>query len=478
MRRRSFLRASAGAITAVALPPNTAAASAGDTLEVTIRSGPARAGTIRARRNENFGGLLAYNGSIPGPLLRVTHGQRIVVNYSSGADVPTSIHWHGMVLPNDMDGVAGVTQAPVGFGETFRYDFAPGPPGTRWYHDHGFGFAFARGLFGAFIVDDPTDERVDREFVLVFHEVPRRGALEAARRGTSSAPMAEPAGSPEMGRMTSAAMGDEVAYAAYCINGGAYPYGERFAASTGDRVRLRLINASPTSTRYVALAGHEMRVTHADGNPLEQPVTVDVVRIGSGERYDALVEIARPGAFLLQSVASDPLQAAQAATIYTDGMEKAPPMRAPATLDNLRVLSYQLAGGAIEGSTANVAAPRYEFVLAGGGFGNGRWSIDGKLWPQTPKLRVRRDELVTLRFRNTSQMDHPMHLHGHTFSLTEIDGVRLARPLAKDVVLVPAGGTATLAFTGGSPPGRWLLHCHNEVHMVDGMMMEVVYTAK
>jgi FtsP/CotA-like multicopper oxidase with cupredoxin domain len=71
-----------------------------------------------------------------------------------------------------------------------------------------------------------------------------------------------------------------------------------------------------------------------------------------------------------------------------------------------------------------------------------------------------------------------MHLHGHTFSLTEIDGVRLARPLAKDVVLVPAGGTATLAFTGGSPPGRWLLHCHNEVHMVDGMMMEVVYTAK
>jgi FtsP/CotA-like multicopper oxidase with cupredoxin domain len=474
MRRRSFLRTAAGAMTAVSLPRLSARALAGDTLDVAIRSSPARNGLIRGGHDVHYSGLLAYNGSIPGPLLRVMHGQRIRVNYSSFVDVPTSIHWHGMLLPNDMDGVAGVTQEAVRNGGSYRYDFVADPPGTRWYHDHGFGFAFARGLFGVVIVDDPRDERVDREFVLAFHDVPRAGSLEAAQRGTSSAPMSEPMDSPEMGKMASVPMGDEVAYAASCINGSVYPYGKPLAVRTGDRVRLRLVNASPTATRYVALAGHELLVTHADGNPLQRNVAVDVVRLGSGERYDALFEVSRPGAFLLQSVSSDPLQAAQAVMLYTDGMEKAPPMHAAGMLDGLRVLTYELAGGA--GSPAPEAdAPRYEFVLAGGGFGNARWSIDGKLWPQTPKLHVRRDERVTLRFRNTSQMDHPMHLHGHIFSLTEYNGTQLQRPLAKDVVLVPAGGTATLGFTAGSPPGRWLLHCHNEVHMVDGMMMEIVY---
>ncbi|HEY4433024.1 MAG TPA: multicopper oxidase family protein, partial [Candidatus Cybelea sp.] len=466
MRRRCFLRTAAGAMTAVSLPRLGARALASDTLDVTIRSAPARGDLIRGGSNAHYSPLLAYNGSIPGPLLRVTHGQRIRVRYSSFVDIPTSVHWHGMLLPNDMDGVAGVTQEAVRYGGTYRYDFLPDPPGTRWYHDHGFGFAFARGLFGVFIVDDPADEPVDREFVLAFHDVPQAGSLEAAQRGRSAAPMSEPMDSPEMGKMTNVPMGDEVAYAASCINGAVYPCGQHLAVRVGDRVRLRLLNASPTATRYVGLAGHELLVTHADGNPLQRRIMVDVVRLGSGERYDAFVEITRPGAFLLQSVSGDPLQAAQAVMLYTDGMENAPPMHAAERLDGLRVLSYELAGGA--GSPAPVSdttSPRYEFELGGGGLGNGRWSIDGKLWPQTPKLHVRRDERVTLRFRNTSQMDHPMHLHGHIFSLMEVNGTMLQRPLAKDVVLVAAGGTATLGFTAGSPPGRWLLHCHNEVHM-------------
>src|ERR1700722_10646236 len=316
MRRRSFLRTAAGAMTAVSLSRLSARASSGDTLDVTIRSSPARNGVIGSGGDAHYSELLAYNGSIPGPLLRVMHGQRIRGNYSSFVDVPTSIHWHGMLLPNDMDGVAGVTQKAVRYGGTYRYDFVADPPGTRWYHDHGFGFAFARGLFGVVIVDDPRDERVDREFVLAFHDVPKAGSLEAAQRGTSAAPMSEPMDSPEMGKMASAPMGDEVAYAASCIKGAVYPYGKLLAVRNGDRVRLRLVNASPTATRYVALAGHELLVTHADGNPLQRNVAVDVVRLGSGERYDALFEVGRPGAFLLQSVSSDPLQAAQAVMLY------------------------------------------------------------------------------------------------------------------------------------------------------------------
>jgi FtsP/CotA-like multicopper oxidase with cupredoxin domain len=218
-------------------------------------------------------------------------------------------------------------------------------------------------------------------------------------------------------------------------------------------------------------------VTHADGNPLAQPATVDVLRIGAGERYDAHFEVRKPGAFLLQGISGDPLESQQAVLLYTEGMEHAPPRSEPQTLGGLRVFTYEAAGGvgALTKSPRG-APPTYDLALGGGGWENPRWTIDGNVWPNTPKLRVRRGELVTVRFRNTSDMDHPMHLHGHIFALTEVNGAPLLRPLAKDGSLVSAnGGTATWQFTANSSPGRWLLHCHNEIHMIGGMMAEVVY---
>ena len=119
---------------------------------------------------------------------------------------------------------------------------------------------------------------------------------------------------------------------------------------------------------------------------------------------------------------------------------------------------------------------RHEFTLGGGAWESSRWTINGKIWPNTPNIHVHHGDRVTVRFKNTTDMDHPMHLHGHAFSLVEVGGTWLARPLMKDVSLVPAnGGTTTWRFSADSPPGRWLLHCHNDVHMMGGMMIEVVY---
>ena len=116
------------------------------------------------------------------------------------------------------------------------------------------------------------------------------------------------------------------------------------------------------------------------------------------------------------------------------------------------------------------------FALGGGAWGGDRWTINGEIWPKTPKIHVRRGDRVIVHFKNTTDMDHPMHLHGHAFALVEVGGTWLARPLLKDVSLVPAnGGTATWRFSANSPPGRWQLHCHNDIHMMDGMMTEVVY---
>ncbi len=326
-----------------------------------------------------------------------------------------------------------------------------------------------------FVVEDPNDEPADRQFALVFHDVPKWGSVEAAMRGRSAAPMSDPMASGQGMQMT-AEMGDEVAYAAHCVNGAAYPHGKKLAVHLGDRVRLRMLNTSPTQTRFVALAGHELLVTHADGNSLAQPVTVDVLRIGPGERYDASLEVRKPGAFLLQGISNDPLESQQAVLLYTDGMENAPPQAAPQTVDGLRGFSYKAAGGVgAQTKPAMGARPSYDFSLGGGGWGSSRWTIEGKIWPNTPKIRVRRGEVVTVRFTNTSDMDHPMHLHGHIFTLAEVNGMPLVRPMAKDGSLVSARGSATWRFTADSSPGRWLLHCHNEIHMNDGMMTEVVY---
>jgi multicopper oxidase len=421
---------------------------------------------------------IGYNAMIPGPPLRVRYGQRVRVEYLNQSSLQTSVHWHGMMLPNAMDGVAGVTQPPVLQGGRFTYEFAPSPPGTRWYHDHAGKLAILHGLFGMFIVEDPRDEPADVEYAVVFHDVPDMRSVAAAMMGTSRAPMIDPMGSPEMLQMKPGdKMGDEVNYLAHCINGATYPHTTSLKVKVGDRVRLRILNASATQTRYVRLAGHRLRVTHADGNPVPQPVEFDALRIGVAERYDAWFEVSKPGAWLLQGLSSDPLAFQQAMVVYTEGNEKSAPLSSPQWVDGVDYVTYEkLAGGFQSTVDDSGVAIRRAFTLGGGAWGSPRWTINSATWPNVPPISANRNDRILVHFKNTTDMDHPMHLHGHRFSIVEVDGKALAHPLAKDVSLVRANnGTLSWIFDANSFPGRWLLHCHNEIHMMDGMMTEVVY---
>jgi len=473
MQRKKFLQVGVGGMTALALAPLSDRALGSDVAAYTLTAAPMK---FAPAPGTSFDAL-AYNGTLPGPILRVANGQRFRAKYLNKSGVSTSIHWHGMILPNAMDGAVGVTQAAVPPGETFLYEFDAGPPGTRWYHDHGANMGLTRGLFGMIIVEDPRDARPDAEFALVFHDVPRMETVMRAMHGLSHAPMTDPLGSPELlGMRADDKMGDEVAYSAHCINGSSYPGTAPLKVKVGQNVRLRILNANPTQTRYVRLAGHRLRVTHGDGNRLIQPVEVDALRIGVAERYDAWFEVTKPGAWLLQGISTDPLTFEQAVVVHTEGMEHASPTGSSQSLEGVDYFTYEKAGGVATAPLDRTAQIHKELVLGGGEYGSSSWTIDGRTYPHTEKILVKRGDRVIVRFTNKTDMDHPMHLHGHTFDIVEINGKSLLRPLAKDISLVPGnGGTVTWRFDATSPAGRWLLHCHNDIHMMDGMMTEVVY---
>jgi FtsP/CotA-like multicopper oxidase with cupredoxin domain len=520
--RREFIQGAltlgAGAMSWMLVPKLSAREAAREQVDVTLVGRPYG---FAAQTGADFHGL-AYNGRVPGPLLRVRHGQKLRARYLNRTGGPSTIHWHGMLLPNDMDGVPDVTQKPVPNGGEFIYTFRPDPPGFRWYHSH-VGDQIALGLFGPFLIEDPAEARADVEAVLVLHDVPDMSSLRAALAGKSTAAMDVPPGaggmagmrgqgtSPRqgmqmrsmqdmkgmsgMGEMSGmksrdrmargSGMGDEVAYLSHCLSGAAYPHARPLMVRVGQTVRLRILNASPTLTHYVRLAGHQLRITHTDGNPLPRAVTVDALRIGVGERYDAWFEVTRPGAWLLQSLMADPHDRRQSLLIRTPDAAEEEPQLPPSSLQGATCFDYLLAGGERAGDThAASAGPtdaragrgvNVEMTLGGGEPGTWRWTIDGKIWPHAPKVQVRPGDQVVIRFRNPNSMDHPMHLHGHIFELIELGGRRLEHPLRKDTALIPAQGSAAWRFIADAPPGRWLLHCHNLVHMMDGMMTEVDY---
>jgi multicopper oxidase len=452
-------------MSAFALAPLAARAASDDLVTYRLTAAP-------------LGNGIAYNGTIPGPVLRVTHGQRVRVEYVNRSPIATTIHWHGMILPNAMDGAAGVTQRAVAENGAFVYEFTPDPPGTRWYHDHAAQMGELRGLFGAFIVEDPREERADVEYVVVLHDVPDMASIRAAITGTSRVPMIDPMGSSEMDAMRAGErMGDEIAYLSHRVNGKTYPNGAMLRVKVGDRVRLRILNASGTQARYVRLAGHRLRVTHADGNPVPVAREFDVLRIGLAERYDAWFEVTKPGAWLLQGIYDGPLAFQQSMLVYTDGMEHAAPMGSPIMLDGLDVLSYEKIAGGYGGRLRTGITRDAHYTLGGGDWGSSRWTMNGATWPDVPPLTLQRSDRARVRFTNKTDMDHPMHLHGHTVRVVEIDGRPLAHPPLKDTALVGSnGGTLAWDFEPGRFPGHWLLHCHNEVHMIDGMMTEVTYS--
>ncbi len=419
-----------------------------------------------------------YSDKIPGEVLRARKGDLVEVTVENGLDEATSIHWHGIAIVNSMDGVPGLTQPDIAAGSSFTYRFVVPDAGTYWFHPH-HGLQLDRGLYAPFIIDDPDDAEVDVEHVLVLDDwldglgtTPEIELVRIREMGASMEGMSEG----EMGGMsmaTSSLLGGDAGDAVYphhLING--HPLSDAFTLDpmprVGDRVRLRFINAASDTAYRVAIGGHRVTVTHADGFPVV-PVEVDAFLIGMGERYDVTVEV-RSGAWPIIALAEgkDSRSAAVLRSRDSSATQSPDLLSSLAELDGewLRYSSLRAADRvALSLPTGIRSIP----INLTGGMSGFDWGIDGRPFGQHEPIEVDEGEWLTLAITNTTSMWHPIHLHGHTPQLTDVPG-----GVRKDTVNVLPGDTVRLTFPADNP-GEWMLHCHNAYHLEAGMATVLSY---
>jgi multicopper oxidase len=422
----------------------------------------------------------AYDEAVPGRELRITAGDVLRARVRNTLPAETSVHWHGVALRNDMDGVPGITQSPIGLGGEFTYEFTVPDPGTYFFHPH-VGVQTDHGLYAPLIVDDPDEPgSYDVEQVVVLDdwtdgvgEDPDAILRRLLRSGHGMGGMPGPGmgGMPGMqGASRLLPLGPDtgdVDYPLYLANGRIATAPPAIRARPGQRVRLRLVNAGSDTAFRVGIGGHRMTVTHTDGFPV-RPVDIDTLLIAMGERYDVTVTLG-DGVFPL--VASAEGKQGQALLLLRTGSGETPmPDVRPRELSGrlLRLSDLQ--------ATDDVALPvrgpdRALPVRLGGGMMNYRWTINGRTFDDMQPLRLRQGERARLRFANRTMMYHPMHLHGHTFQVLG-PGWRVGP--RKDTVIVLPGQTIAVDLVADNP-GQWAAHCHNAYHMAAGMMTVLSY---
>lgn len=224
----------------------------------------------------------AFNGQVPGPEIRVTEGDKVRIKFTNNLPKATTVHWHGLDLPNAMDGVPDVTQEAVKPGESFTYEITATPAGTRFYHTHGSTMGDEAqqsdmGLSGSFIVEPKGYQKPDKEYTVVLDD------WRLGKNGFNQA-MADM----NMDGMGNGNMAMNMDYNLFTINGMAFPDTKSMNVKKGEKIRIRLINASASTTHPMHLHGQQFKITATDGNPVPEAaqLTRNVVTLNPGETYD------------------------------------------------------------------------------------------------------------------------------------------------------------------------------------------------
>ena len=429
MNRRDFLLA----LAATALAPATGwAAPSAMRLKaepVTARLLPDGQGVTR---------MLGFNGSTPGPEIRVRQGDRVAVTFENGIDRDSAVHWHGIHIDNAMDGVPGLTQSAVKPGETFDYVFDMPYAGTYWYHSHERSWEqVAMGLYGPLIVEERDPPRVDHDITVVLDDwrLTRSGELEAnfGNRHDFS----------HDGRLGNFAR--------------ALP--SREAVRRGDRVRLRLINAATARIFQVKIGGGAGRIVAHDGMPLAAPEPLGELELAPAQRTDVILDVAATVTFSFLT-RREPYELGK---IAVQGANPAPidapvaPLSSPdipaPDRKKARRLTLAMQGGAMSGMG---------MMRGSGNF----WAFNGHSGlPDAPWQRFERGETALITMRNDTAFPHGIHIHGHHFHELGEDG---APGHYRDTTLVDPRRRRDVLCVFDNP-GKWLIHCHTLAHQASGM---------
>jgi len=409
-------------------------------------------------------------GDSPFPVLRARAGEEMRAQLINNLQEHTSIHWHGVRVPNAMDGVPYVTQMPVLPREQFTYAFVPPDPGTFFFHPHCNTVAqLGRGLAGVLVVEGDELEPFDDDVVLVLKD------WRVAKDG-SFLPFLTVEGAARSGSFGTLRT----------VNGKVAP---RIVVAAGANIRVRLVNADSTRVGDLGIAGTTASVIAIDGNAI-QPFALETWRLGPAMRLDLALRTPENGGeiTLVDYFASEPVTLV---TLVAEGQQRRTNSFVPAALkvpnfpepDLANARNHQLrlsatAAASIYPELAPIVLPdgrKIDMMDALCATPRTLWAVDGKTWPQAgheqmppPLLTFTRGESVRIEFLNTTPHVHPMHLHGHTFKV--ISSSRLARPVHwADTVLVMPNERVQIAFVADNP-GNWMLHCHIIEHQDTGMM--------
>ena len=416
----------------------------------------------------------AFAGQVPAKEIRIRKGQTFRAPVTNNLPQETSVHWHGLAIPNNMDGVPVLTQPPIPPGGNFTYEWVAPQTGTYYLHSH-VGTQLDRGLYGPLIIEDPNEKAdYDDELVLVLDDwIDGTGTnpdqvLEKLQK-TGMKPMEQTPGAGVTPTTPLGTDGGDVTYPYYLINGRVTTDPQVKDYRAGQRIRLRIINAGGDTAFRVAVPGSQLNVTHTDGFPVV-PQRTDSVILGMGERADAVVTI---GSSVPVVAAPEGKDGYVQLNLRVNGKpadvnveEFVKTLRATPTLNTAQLTP-----------APEVLLPQrtpdmtLEMRLTGPVNGY-TWPVNGKLYdPPNNGMAVAPGKRVRVKLISESRMFHPIHLHGHTFQVVQPS----APGARKDTVLVPPLQTVEFDFDTDNP-GRWITHCHNDYHLESGMATFIEYT--
>ncbi|WP_434044018.1 MULTISPECIES: multicopper oxidase family protein [Sorangium] len=393
--------------------------------------------------------VLAYNGAVPGPLIEANVGDTLVVHLKNSLPEETTIHWHGIRLPNAMDGAPAV-QEPIAPGGTFTYQFTLRDAGFYWFHPHVMEEEqIRRGLFGVIRVRGEGEPQADVEKIVVLSDALLKEDGSFDDDIDDELIM--------MGREGNVVL----------VNGKVMP---ALDVQPGALTRLRIVNVANGRFFHLALPGHAFRVIGTDGGLIPRPYDAEKLLVAPGERYDVLL-IARgePGTEL--TLTNEPYERghhtgqADPMPLATVRIGAGPALSGRALPDSGPAIE-RLPGGAAD-TTITFDEAYVEREL--------KFLVDGKTHPDVPPIHVERGATRVFDLKNDAEMDHPFHLHGFFFQVLARDGVAVAdEALAnKDTLILPQRSTTTVVARFDEP-GHWMYHCHILEHAERGMMGEII----